>query len=66
MLFMFAVALVLATGAFYWASSNVNHGVYWADRICNEAQSLCGAPWWLLIATGAVIALALFRQMMKA
>jgi lysylphosphatidylglycerol synthetase-like protein (DUF2156 family) len=66
MLFVFAVALLLATEVFYWAASNVNHGIYWADRLCHEAQSLCNAPWWLLVATAAVVVMSLMRQMTKA
>ena len=60
-----AFLLLGATGVIYWASSNVNHSVYWADRICTDAQALCNSPWWLLVATGAVIVIGLFGRAMK-
>jgi hypothetical protein len=64
MLFLAAV-LIVGAGLFYWADRNVHHGIYWADRLCHEAQTLCDAPWWLLVAATAMIMLALFRQMLK-
>jgi hypothetical protein len=65
MLAVFAVALMILTGVIYWAAEHLNRGEYWADRICSAAQGLCGAPHWLLIATGVAIVLALIRQMLK-
>lgn len=50
MLAVIAVAFLIATGAVYWASSNAHHGVYWADRICDQAQLLCNSPSWMLLA----------------
>jgi hypothetical protein len=54
MLFLAAV-LIVGAGLFYWADRNVHHGIYWADRLCHEAQILCDAPWWLLVAATAMI-----------
>ena len=65
MLAVFAVALMILTGVIYWASEHLNRGEYLADRICAAAQGLCGAPHWLLVATGVAIVLALIRQMLK-
>jgi len=66
MLTVLAVALTILTGVIYWAASHVHQGDYWADRICANAQGLCDAQWVLLVATGAVILLALVRQLFKA
>jgi hypothetical protein len=65
---MFAIlviTLLIATGSFYWASNNVNHGVYWADRICRDAQIFCDHPWWLLAGAVAIGLAGLVRQMIK-
>jgi len=58
--------VVAAAATVYWASRNLNQGVYWADRICQDAQLLCDDTRWLLIAVAAVIIVALVWQAMKA
>lgn len=65
---MILIVLIVIAGAstVYWASLNKNQGVYWADRICLEAQFLCDDTRWLLIAVAAVIVVALVWQAMKA
>jgi hypothetical protein len=60
---IFIVVLLLATTAVvYWAASNLNHGIYWADRICTDAPILCDNPRWLLIASAIAIIIALVRH----
>jgi hypothetical protein len=66
MLGILGVTLMVLTGVIYWAAGHIHQGDYWADRICANAQGLCGAPWMLLVATVAVLALALLLRMMKA
>jgi hypothetical protein len=58
--------VVVAAAAVYWASRNLNQGVYWADRICQNALVLCDDTRWLLIAVAAAIIVALVWQAMKA
>jgi hypothetical protein len=65
MLGVVAVTLMVLTGVIYWAAGHIHQGDYWADRICANAQGLCGAPWLLLVATVAVLALALLLRMLK-
>jgi hypothetical protein len=60
-----AFVLVAAAGLFYWAASYANHGNYWADRICNEAQTFCDKPHWLLLAAGIAILIASAQSLMK-
>jgi hypothetical protein len=65
---MFAIvviALLIAAGLFYWAATNVDHGVYWADRVCRDVQMLCAHPWWLLAGAIVIVAVGLARQMIK-
>ena len=64
---MTVIACIVIAGSamIYWASLNIGHGNYWADRICHEAQLLCNQPQWLLAAVVAATAAALVRQMMK-
>jgi hypothetical protein len=66
MLAVLAVTLMILSGVIYWAAGHMHQGNYWADRICANAQGLCGSPWLLLVATVAVLALALLLRMMKA
>ena len=66
MLGVLGVTLMILTGVIYWAAGHIHQGDYWADRICANAQGLCGAPWLLLVATVAVLVLALLLRLMKA
>lgn len=66
MLAVLGVTLMVVTGVIYWAAGHIHQGNYWADRICANAQGLCGAPWLLLVATVAVVALTLIWAMLKA
>ena len=59
------VALFIATGFFYWASSNINHGVYWADRACHEVPIFCDHPSWLLAGAIVMVCLSLTWRMIK-
>jgi hypothetical protein len=59
------VLLLAATAVIYWAASNANHGVYWADRICTEVQILCNEPKWLFAACVAAIIATLVRRVMR-
>jgi hypothetical protein len=65
MLAVLAVTLMVLTGVVYWAAGHMHQGNYWADRICANAQGLCEAPWLLLVAVVAVVALALLWAMLK-
>jgi hypothetical protein len=65
MLGVLAVTLMILTGVIYWAAGHIHQGDYWADRICANAQGLCGVPWLLLLATVAVLALALLLRLLK-
>ena len=60
-----AFLLLGAAGVFYWTSENVNHGVYWANRICTSAHQFCDTPWWLLVGAGAVGLVSLIVRMTK-
>jgi hypothetical protein len=66
MLAVLAVTLMVLTGVVYWAAGHLHQGNYWADRICANAQGLCGAPWLLLVAMVAVVALVLLLEVLKA
>jgi hypothetical protein len=59
------VLLVAASAIVYWAASNANHGVYWADRICTEVQILCDQPKWLLAVCAAAIIGEIVRRVMR-
>jgi hypothetical protein len=66
MLAVLGVTLMVLTGVIYWAAGHIHQGDYWADRICANAQGLCGTPWLLLVATVAVLGLALLLRLLKA
>jgi hypothetical protein len=64
-MFLLILALLGASGVFFFASATQYTGWPWSYELCRQSGVFCDHPSWILIAAGAAILIEMFRTMIK-